>query len=280
MDGRFDLPRLKHMMLSHFERRIREHCEDGPQKLHQARPSPQEVMAQVDLALGRILYLTPSSLIALAASIKLVPQMAAQHFPKETLSLLLIDSLTTAAPIAAWDLEQARQAAEITPPVKPPPGSVKMPLPQHSIRQVLRCLGALRKETGITTFLTTAGVTPLSARSVFYKPALPPPYPSPFEQDTPRQARFDPQDPLASEVPLRLTHHLTLHARPLPQLPADVTRDQSLGEKGQHRRFLVDNRQMLRVYVRLAGVGQVNAQDGSALAGAFEMRVLNSGIDA
>lgn len=279
LDGRFDLNRLQRMMRLHLDRRVNEHCEEGPPQARQARASPQEVQAQVDQALGRILYYTPSSLLSLAAAIKLLSKTAAESIPDQSLSLVLIDSITATHHQDAWDLERARQSAAAN--VTSSANSVKNPLPQHPMRQVLRALGSLRKDTGITTFMTSTAYAPLSTKSPFYRTVLPAPYPTPFAQDAPRQTHFDPTNPLNSDIPLPLTHHITLHARPLAQLPSTVTMEQASGDAGKQRRYLANHRQVMRGYVRLAGVGPVNRADGeSALAGHFDLKVLESGIDA
>lgn len=283
LDGRWDTHRLASMMRSHYERRTQEHVQDGREQIRQGQVSSKEIEAKVEAALTRILLFQPTSLVALAASLRNLSNQADELLlPSDNLSLVLIDSISATLFQDRWDMEQAKQAAEVTPPTNanksndaPPP----MPT-QHPIRYVLRALGALRQERGITTFMTSAAFTPLTAKSRFYRPAVPPPYPSPFAEDAPKQTKFCSDDPCSSlGIPLPITHHITMHAMPIPQLPKSTTRHQIFGDEGQKRGYTAENQQVLRGFLRVAGVGAVS-QDGSAFAGTFDMRVTAAGLEA
>lgn len=278
MDGRWDMYRLAGMLRGHLERRVKEHCEDNAAQLNQARASPKEIESHVQAALGRILFFRPSSLISLAASIKLLPKTLEQGLTRGTVSLILIDSLTATYWQGRWDLEQARQEAEATPPAadKQP----KAPVPSHPIRQVLRELGKLRKLYGFVTVMTTTAFTQESRGCPFYKPILPPPYPAPFSAEAPYPRQLDRLNPLHTEVPLPITHHLTVHAMPIPPMDKEVTREKALGEEGEKRRFIVNHRQAYRGYLRLAVSGSAPEHHNSSRAGAFDFKVIPGGIDA
>lgn len=224
-DGRFSIERLYHLVWSHLRRRVQEHAATIP-ALYSAEASPEYLHIETLKALSRVRIFTPTSSLSLTATLLRWSTMS----PTTTeLAFLLIDNISFSYWQDRHQLEQEKSR-----------GKHKLPGHKSNMRHILEALNIVRQQFGLVTIITnwafpSAGGSS-SATYPFFRQHLQKPYPSPFEttSDVEYLPRFDPSKPMgqsSATAPLRITHHITLHAPASQPISAHTTLENAVKEE-------------------------------------------------
>ncbi|KAG8745404.1 hypothetical protein FRC10_008114 [Ceratobasidium sp. 414] len=232
-------------------------------EMHGAASAPTipELLSE---ALRRVHVFRPTSTLSLATTLMAIPAYHKSQMPNETVGMLMIDSISTFYWSDRWAAEQLEKASQT--PVDLPPAPDAQPLQSdiNPLRHVLTVVLQLRRSLGMVTFFTNWGLTTLESRLpnsiAYFRQHLRAPYPSPFDEETPR-----------SKFPLM--HHITVPQQGLPPFDAATPLEEAVND--QARKELSAQ---LRLHASVRTITKRPGEPNTVAESEFEFAITNDGV--
>ncbi|KAG8684387.1 hypothetical protein FRC08_013716, partial [Ceratobasidium sp. 394] len=266
-DARWSLLRL-HTIISRYLRERLATTVSGSQavadtEMHGVASAPT-VLEAVSEALKKVHVFRPTSTLLLATTLIAIPAYHKSQMPNESIGMLMIDSISIFHWSDRWAAEQLEKASQSVVDLPPAPDAQPLRSDTNPLRHVLTVVLQLRRSLGMVTFFTNWGLTTLEPQlpnSIpYFRQHLRAPYPSPFDEDTPR-----------SKFPLM--HHITIPQQGLPPFDAAMPLEEAIN--GRTRKASPEQPR-LRASVRT--IAKRPGEPNMLAESEFEFAITNDGV--